>query len=117
MDSSGDRRSSPRANLAVEVSLTSDSQFYVGLAGDISEGGVFVSTYKPLPEGSRIAIEFTLPSGIIQAKGTVRWQRKASEGVTPGVGIAFEALSDEARTKIAEFCKEREPLYYDVDDA
>jgi uncharacterized protein (TIGR02266 family) len=117
MDSDSERRTLPRAALAVEVSFTSDSNFYTGLTGNLSEGGVFVSTYQQLPEGSRVAIEFSLPSGVIQVKGIVRWTRKASEGVTPGVGVQFEDLSGDARVRIAEFCEQREPLYYDVDDA
>ena len=100
----------------MEVTFTSDSQFFVGLAGDLSEGGVFVSTYQPLPIGARVAIEFTLPSGVVKAKGTVRWTRSASDGATPGIGISFDAIPDETRAKIAAFCEHRAPLYYEVDD-
>lgn len=35
----GERRSSPRVALEVEVSLTSEAYFYAGLTGDVGAGG------------------------------------------------------------------------------
>lgn len=110
-----EHRASHRTSLAVELHLASESHFFTGLSGDISEGGVFVSTYRDLAVGSLVDIEFSLPGSdrVVHARGEVRWHRDASPDVPPGVGIAFDELSDEDRALIHGFCTVRPPLYYD----
>jgi uncharacterized protein (TIGR02266 family) len=107
-----DQRSSPRVALEVELHIASDSHFFSGLSGDISEGGVFVSTYRSLPLGSAVDLDFSLPGCTrrLRARGHVRWVRDASP---PGVGIAFEELDADDRAVIERFCSTRPPLYYD----
>src|SRR5947207_2911002 len=70
-----EQRAHHRAELQVEVTFSSDSHFFVGLTNDISTGGVFVSTYRPLEIGQQVQLDFALPEGTIQVKGTVRWRR------------------------------------------
>jgi uncharacterized protein (TIGR02266 family) len=110
-----EHRATPRTSLVVELHLASDSHFFSGLSGDISEGGVFVSTYRDLATGTPVDLEFSLPGSdrVVHAKGEVRWHRSASPDVPPGVGIAFEELSAEDRALIHRFCTMRPPLYYD----
>jgi uncharacterized protein (TIGR02266 family) len=110
-----EQRAHHRTELQVEVTLTSDSHFFVGLTNDISNGGLFVSTYKPLEVGAKIELEFALPEGTIRTKGTVRWRRESSE-VGPGVGISFDELTPETAKMIQRFCASRPPLYYDLDE-
>ncbi len=105
----------PRKRLEVEVSLTSESQFYSDIVGSIDEGGLFLATYQRRRIGSRLEIELSLPSGSVDVRGTVRWVREGRDGITPGVGIAFDDLSESTRRAIEEFCRERVPLYYDVE--
>lgn len=112
-----ERRSRPRVQIAVEVSLTSDSQFYTGLTGDLSEGGVFIATYHHLPVGSAIDVTLALPDGEVHARGSVRWKREPADGVVPGLGVAFDELPAATREAIEAFCRERDPIYYEVDDA
>jgi uncharacterized protein (TIGR02266 family) len=110
-----EHRATPRTALEVELHLSSESHFFSGLSGDISEGGVFVSTYRDLATGTPVDLEFSLPGSnrVVKAKGEVKWHRNASEGAPPGVGIAFEELADEDRALIHRFCTVRPPLYYD----
>lgn len=110
-----EQRASERVAVAVEINLASDSQFFSGLAGDISEGGLFVSTYRALPIGSAVDLEFSLPGSDapLHARGVVRWLREHSTGQPRGVGIAFDALSEEDRERIHRFCEMRPPLYYE----
>lgn len=110
-----EHRATPRASLEVELHLASDSHFFSGLSGDISEGGVFVSTYRELATGTLVDLEFSLPGSdrVMKAKGEVRWHRSASPDAPPGVGIAFEELADDDRARIHHFCSVRPPLYYD----
>jgi uncharacterized protein (TIGR02266 family) len=84
---------------------------------NLSKGGVFIRTDLPLPTGSEIDFEFTLPSSgrLIHAEGVVVWTRK--RGIKPmtslpnhpaGMGIQFrkldpgdiEAILDEIETLI-----------------
>jgi uncharacterized protein (TIGR02266 family) len=110
-----EQRSSKRISIAVELHLASDSHFFSGLSGDISEGGVFVSTYRALAQGSLVDLEFSLPGSDrpLHARGEVRWHRDATPDVPPGVGISFDELSDDDREIIHRFCTMRPPLYYD----
>jgi uncharacterized protein (TIGR02266 family) len=112
-----EHRASPRVSLAVDIHLSSDSHFFSGLSGDISEGGVFLSTYRALTVGTQVDVEFSLPGTErrIHARGEVRWIREHSAEQPRGVGIAFEDLAAEDREEIHAFCSSRPPLYYDVD--
>lgn len=110
-----EKRESERVSLAVDIHLSSDSHFFSGLSGDISEGGLFLSTYRALAVGSPVALEFSLPGAkdAVRAKGEVRWLREHSTGQPQGVGIAFEELADDDRERIHRFCTMRPPLYYE----
>lgn len=112
-----ERRASERVSLDVEVTLTSDSQFFAGLTGDVSEGGLFVQTYKSYAVGSRLIVAFSLPAPAreIRTPGVVRWVRPSTDGTPPGIGIAFETLVAADRASIEAFCRTRPPLYHDVD--
>lgn len=110
-----EHRAAQRVSLSVEIHMASDSHFFSGLSGDISEGGVFVSTYRPLAQGDPVELEFSLPGSneTITAHGEVRWLRDHSAHEPQGVGIAFDSLPEEARDRIHAFCTVRPPLYYD----
>lgn len=111
-----DRRSTPRVAIEVEVSFGSDSQFFAGLSGDISEGGLFIATYRAVPIGARLEVDLALPDGKVHVAGQVRWARPASDGTPPGIGLAFVDLSPDARASIERFCRARAPLYVDMDE-
>jgi uncharacterized protein (TIGR02266 family) len=110
-----EQRASQRVAVAVDIHLASDSQFFSGLSGDISEGGLFLSTYRALPVGCPVDIELTLPGTDtrLHAHGEVRWVREHSTGQPRGVGIAFDHLAEDDRERIHRFCTMRPPLYYD----
>jgi uncharacterized protein (TIGR02266 family) len=112
-----DHRAYPRVSMAISIGLETESHFFSGLSGDVSEGGVFVQTYREIPVGSEVELEFELPTGHVATHGKVRWHRTKSDSAPPGVGIAFEELPDDARSIIHEFCEARAPLYYDVEHA
>lgn len=114
-----ERRAYERKQLKVEVDFHTETNFFAGFMNDISEGGLFLSTYCLLTVGSEIDLEFTLPDGHeIRVKGEVRWVREprdlVNSEVAPGMGIRFLALSDEDRTKIEEFVSLREPMFYEA---
>lgn len=64
-----------------------------------------------------VTLYFVLPSGVaVEAPGIVRWTRDATDTTPPGMGIAFENLSDKARSAIADYCLQRTLLYHDTGD-
>ena len=100
--------------IEVDVSLTSESHFFAGLTGDISEGGVFVATWRPVAVGTKLELVLALPRGAVTVRGEVRWVRGSMDGSAPGLGVAFDALDAESRSRIDAFCAERAPWYYDL---
>lgn len=105
-----------RVAIEVEVSLSSESHFFVGLSGDVSRGGLFVVTWRKLTVGTTIFIAVDLPDGRLLADGEVRWVRDPADGVSPGLGVAFTGISEEDRRRIDAFCAQRAPLYFDVEE-
>jgi uncharacterized protein (TIGR02266 family) len=104
-----------REKLEANVGATTESNFFVGFSGEISEGGVFVATYLTLPLGARVDVLVTLPGGFEKnIPGTVRFVRDPMDMESePGVGVRFDRLDNEARELILRFIRKRPPLFYD----
>ncbi len=113
------RRAYTRQDVELEVSLESESNFYMGLTENLSEGGLFIATHQLKPLGTQIDVSFKLPhmADAIKAKGTVRWVREYSEtsDTMPGMGVRFERIAPEQVEQIREFLAARAPLFYDED--
>lgn len=113
------RRVHPRYGVDLDVSMSSEHNFYAGFAENISSGGLFIATHVSKPVGERLAISVNLPDGggAIRCTGEVRWVRLYSEqsNVPPGLGLRFLDLAPEDAAKIDAFLKDREPLFYDDD--
>lgn len=117
---SGDnRRRHSRYAVELEVSLSSDHNFYAGFAENLSEGGVFVATHSLKAVGTVIDLMIFLPGddSPVKVRGEVRWIREYREGsdVPPGMGVRFVDLGADAAAAIASFLSHREPLFYDED--
>jgi uncharacterized protein (TIGR02266 family) len=112
-----EHRRTARVRLERVVDLSSDDNFFVGFANDVSVGGLFVATSDPPPRGALVDLVFTLPDGTrVEAEGEVRWTREYNDRVPfefPGAGIQFKRLAPEAVTAIAHFVEEREAMFYD----
>lgn len=110
------RRRSGRLSAELEVSLFSDSNFYVGFTENLSEGGLFVATYLMRPLGSKVEMSVRLPGRAepLILRGEVRWVREyspTSDGC-PGMGIQFDGVSESDHSDIAAFLATREPLFF-----
>jgi hypothetical protein len=66
--------------------------------------------------GTPVDLVLSLPDGLVQTRGQVRWVRDLTEVTAPGIGVMFEALSDHDRQRIEAFCAQRAPDYYDVEE-
>ena len=104
-----------RSGLEANIGATTESNFFVGFSGDISDGGVFVATYQSLPVGGKVSVLVTLPGGYEQSiPGTVRFVRDPMDmDSEPGIGVKFDRLGGEARELILRFIRKRPPLFYD----
>lgn len=107
----------PRAVVKLEVSATSPSNFFVGFAGNISEGGIFVATHQMLNIGETLELEFQLSDDdkTLRLQAEVRWQRLAEDAendVEPGFGACFSELAKEDRIHLERFIETREPLFH-----
>lgn len=100
-----ERRSSSRAPVDLDVSIGSDDHFFTATASDLSTGGLFVETYRALPVGCELSIEFEVPAGRFVGRGVVAWAREAQGNRAPGYGIRFGEQSRYARPLLEGFCR------------
>ncbi|HEX4337121.1 MAG TPA: TIGR02266 family protein [Polyangiaceae bacterium] len=111
------RRRAPRFSVDLDVTMSSEHNFYAGFAENISSGGLFVATYVKRPRGDRMEIVINIPGRPepIRAVGEVRWLRDYSEqsNVPPGLGVRFVELPETDAKAIEDFLKDRDPLFYD----
>ncbi len=109
-----ERRDIARAEFSIDVGLHTASQFFAGISGDLSEGGLFVATYTPQPVGSELHVSFVLPGGTaISTAAIVAWSRLDDGQAEPGMGLRFYGLSDGDRAAIERFLKVRPPMIYE----
>lgn len=106
----------PREKLEANVGATTESNFFVGFSGEISEGGVFIATYTTLAVGAPVEVLVTLPGNYqFTVPGEVRFVRDPMDmDSEPGIGVGFESLSHEHRELILRFVRKRPPIFFDV---
>lgn len=113
------RRVHSRFSVVLDVTVSSEHNFYAGFVENMSVGGVFIATHQLKPVGDRVELHVNLP-GLdqpIRGRGEVRWIRVFSEesNVPPGMGIKFDALDAADVRSIEQFLAQREPLFYEED--
>ena len=120
-----DHRAYNRAELSLAVTLMGENNFYVGLSQNISEGGIFIATYRVLPLGTRVLLTFTLPgsSELLAVEGTVSWHRppeavastsgRSIPPVKTGMGVRFDDPDMDVQEAIRAFTELRSPEFYD----
>jgi uncharacterized protein (TIGR02266 family) len=113
-----ERRHHNRVTLKTSVSIASESNFYSGLANDVSEGGLFVATHDVVAIGHAITLEFSFDAGEepIRVQGEVRWIREfnpSTPDVHPGMGVQFRDLTEQDRGRIQRFVHQRATLLFE----
>ncbi len=99
-------RSEPRISLTFRVRYNSpDGPRFESRAGGIGGGGLFIESQTPLPVGTRLAMEFSIPEKSeewIPAKGTVAWVCPKADQYTfsPGMGVRFTEIAEDVRDRI-----------------
>jgi uncharacterized protein (TIGR02266 family) len=114
-----DCRTSPRIAVAVDVSMHTEHNFYMGLTENLSEGGLFIATYDVLPLGTQLDLTLSLPGhGPLKLRCQVRWVRIYSEftkDLAPGLGVGFLDLDEKPRSVIRSFLSQRDPILYETE--
>jgi uncharacterized protein (TIGR02266 family) len=94
------RRSSPRANVAVAISYRMGNTIASAVTLNIGKGGVGVRTMTPLPSGTTARLRFKLPGQQhdIEAEAHVCWTDR-----NLGMGLQFERISPAHQAALDEF--------------
>ncbi len=97
---SADKRKLPRAPLAAQIEC--QQCLSLAFARDVSIGGMFIDTKKPLPVGSRLNLRFNLDDGgpIVVTVAEVVYEVEKL-----GMGIQFSELAVPDRKRIEGYIK------------
>lgn len=108
------RRVAPRADVVLQLQYRSAGHLLVNYCTNLSRGGVFVPAADPLPAGTRLQLEFTVPgeAGATRLEAEVRWVRQfdAPEGPA-GMGLAFHDVGSALGLRIDALVADFEPLH------
>jgi len=91
-------RRHPRAPIELRVDYKKLNSFFADYTKNISKGGTFIKTNKPLAIGTQFLFKLTIPrrDKPFELLGEVVWSK--SEGEDPGMGIRFIYADDAQRT-------------------
>lgn len=98
----GDRRRTGRAAVTVRISYATVDEMFSEFTQDINEGGLFIETEKPHQPGTEVSMQFHLPGSdeVLQTIGRVVRVSSGDVGTPAGMGIEFDELTPDDRTKI-----------------
>ena len=97
-----DRRRHERTPIELKVEYKRLNTFFADYTKNISRGGTFIATEKPLPIGTEFVFALGVPSldEPLKLKGRVMWitpTAEASKGNPAGMGIEFVYVDDDER--------------------
>lgn len=109
-ENASDKREADRAAITLKVDYKRLNTFFADYTKNISKGGTFIRTSKPLDIGTEFTFVLSLPSQNEQLtlRGKVVWvtgEAEANEkaGKPPGMGIRFLFNDDSERDAIHDF--------------
>jgi uncharacterized protein (TIGR02266 family) len=99
---SAERRRYPRAklNILIQYRLNTFEEFLVEYASDISEGGMFIRSDDPRPQGALVYFQFALKDGTRLIEGLGKVVHSATSGEPRGMGIEFVNFDDDSRAMV-----------------
>ncbi|MFZ5470453.1 MAG: TIGR02266 family protein [Myxococcota bacterium] len=91
-------RQHARAPIELKVDYKKLNSFFADYTKNISKGGTFIKTKKPLPIGTRFLFKLTVPlrEAPFELLGEVVWSK--ADGEEPGMGIRFIYTTDTQRS-------------------
>jgi type IV pilus assembly protein PilZ len=106
-DPPGDRRSAQRTPIELKVEYKRLNTFFADYTKNISRGGTFIATERPLPMGTEFVFALGIPQleQPLRLRGKVVWITEttdAKEDAPAGMGIEFQFTDDnERREKVS----------------
>src|SRR5262249_7527348 len=97
-----ERRATPRATIELSVEYKRLNTFFADYTRNISKGGTFIRTDRPLDVGTEFVFALSI-RGLeepLRLRGQVKWAvqpDEASEESPAGMGIAFQYESEDER--------------------
>lgn len=87
-----------RAPIELKVDYKKLNSFFADYTKNISKGGTFIKTKKPLPIGTRFLFKLSIPlrEAAFELLGEVVWSKADSD--EPGMGIRFIYKEDRQRS-------------------
>jgi len=113
---SRETRNEPRLTITFGVKYVApEGQQFESRASGIGGGGLFIESLRPLPVGTKLALEFSLPeqpSEWLPAKGLVAWVCPKADQYTfsPGMGVRFTEINPDIRNRVLELVKSIQPV-------
>jgi type IV pilus assembly protein PilZ len=103
-----DRRGSPRHAITLRVDYKRMNTFFADYAKNISKGGTFIRTSKPLDIGTEFVFVLSIPGQNDQLKlnGEVMWtvdEDQSTEDQPAGMGIRFRFADPSERAQLEKF--------------
>ncbi|MFC1655208.1 AMIN domain-containing protein [Myxococcota bacterium] len=92
----------------VKVVVPDDNTAVDVFAGNVSKGGMFLRSNRPLPKGKKVTLEFETQEGKVKVEeGEVVWNKEfepiSIDGSPAGMGVEFRSMSDDSQLKIEAF--------------
>jgi S-adenosyl-L-methionine hydrolase (adenosine-forming) len=110
------KRKAARLHHEIPVAYRSLGSFLTDWATNISHGGLFINTRKPLPVGTAVKILIQLPGepfpSHLEGKVTRVTEFDNSHNMVPGMGIEFTSLDQPRREELDRFV---EKLRHDLE--
>jgi type IV pilus assembly protein PilZ len=104
-DPGAEHRRHERAPVRLRVDYQQMNQFFADYTANISKGGTFIKTRRPLPAGTEFLFALAVPAltDPILLKGEVQWVTTAEaadrDQSDAGMGVKFVFLDEAARTE------------------
>ncbi len=97
-----EKRKSPRIPLKVQVKYKTPNAFLVDYSLNISKGGLFIGTEKPLPVGTSVEFQILFPNTRkpVKGAGEVMWLSAGKSDEPLGMGVKFNELDAEGMATI-----------------
>lgn len=101
-------RAHQRYSVTIPVDCSTQSLFISNHVSNISKGGLFIRSDRPLPLNAEVALVLRFPAtgGCIRATGRVVWNydiQKGTSQLVPGSGIRFVDMSGADRQALESY--------------
>ena len=105
-----DRREEERAPITLRVEYKRINTFFADYTKNISKGGTFIRTTRPLDIGTEFMFVLSLPESVpLELKGVVKWvvpEAEATAETPAGMGIQFDFADDAQRSAVESVVSE-----------